>query len=149
MRRKMKVSQLRKIADIRALQRAASEGEAARANLALVERSQALERTKRERAADEEQWRDMVCGSNFNLGVIPLWTRIVMRRDVAVRQAADEAETAKSIRDRSLSRLHAAEQRSDVAENMARRALREHLRKIEKDALQAAADQHLQRRREE
>jgi hypothetical protein len=149
MRRKMKVSLLQEIADIRALQRAASEGEAARASSALVEKSQALERSESERAVDEARWKDLVRAQNLDLEILSLWTGIVVQRDGAVRHAVGDLETARSARDRSLSDLHDAEQRSDVADDMARRALREHLRDAGKDALQDAADHHLQRRRKE
>jgi len=149
MRRRVKVSMLRKIAGIRALQRAASESEVARANSVLVEKTQLLEHSESEREADEARWQETVCTPLLDLEILSLWTEAVVRRDAAVRHASSDADAAKSIRDRSLYSLHATEQRSDVADELARRGLREHLRELEKDTLQEAADRHLQRRRKE
>ncbi len=144
MRRKVEVDLLRKIAGIRQLQLAAAEAAMVRANLALSEKNEVLRAKETEREAIEQNWKDALSAPFLPLEIMPLWAEAVVRRDGMVRHAANVADNAALVRDLCVAEWRIAEQRGNVADDMALRARNEHLRKLEEDALLDSADRHLQ-----
>jgi len=144
MRAKTEAALLKKIAGIRRLQRAAAEAEAARAVAALSEKAQALKLRQDEEKAIEEHWQSSVSGPSVRLETMPIWAEAVARQNTLTRNAAAARDSASYAKDRGAAALYQAERQSDAAAEQARLAWSEHLRKLEDDAVQDAADRHLQ-----
>lgn len=144
MRRNLEVGLLKKIAGIRQLQHAAAKAEFARANFALSEKTETLKLQKIEEKTVEQHWQDAVSGPSLRLEITPIWADAVTRQGALTQRAAGAVESAATARDRSVTALYMAERRSDAAAEQVRYAWTEHLRKLEEDAVQDAADRHLQ-----
>jgi len=144
MRGRPEAALLKKIAGIRQLQRAAAEAEAARAVAALSEKEQALKLRQGEEKTIEEHWQDSVSGPSVRLETMPIWAEAVARQNTLTQNAVAAMDSASHAKDRSAAALYQAERRSDAAADQARLAWSDHLRKLEDDAVQDAADRHLQ-----
>jgi hypothetical protein len=148
MRQKVKIDLLRKVSDIRRLQRVVAEAELAGADRTLREKVEALNLSETERNTVEESWKDVVCGPLLRLETMALWTDAVARQDRQVQHATTAVDSSVAARNRSVAGLHIAERCSKVASGIARRARKEHRQKLDENAQQDAADRHLQRERE-
>jgi hypothetical protein len=148
MRRRMKIDLLRKVSDIRRLQRVVAEADMAQADRTLREKVEALNVSQTERDTVEESWKDAVCAPLLRLETMALWTDAVVRLDRQVQHATTAVDSSAAARNLSVERFHAAETCSKVASGNAERARKEHRQKLDEEAQQDAADRHLQRERE-
>ena len=148
MRQRTKIDLLRKVSDVRRLQRAAAEADLARADRTLREKAEALHLRETERDAVEVSWKDAVCAPVLRLETMALWTDAVAQQDRQVQHATTAVDSSVAARNRSVAGLHIAERCSKVASGIAQRARKEHRQKLDEDAQQDAADRHLQRERE-
>jgi hypothetical protein len=146
MRRRDEVSLLRAITEIRDLQRAAAEMEAARAAAALREKNDVKSEAERACQSSEERWLNAVQAPAIRLDVMPLWSAHVIREGESARRASSDAEAASAELKRRATDWHAAVARRDAAGALACEAAKDEQRRREEAALQEAADRHARRR---
>jgi len=147
MRRRDEVSLLRAITEVRDLQRAAAEMEAARAAAALREKNEAKSEVERARQSSEECWLNAVQGPAIRLEIVPLWSAQMVHESESARRAFADAEAASAELKRRAADWHAAVARRDAAGALAREAAKDEQRRRDEATLQESADCHTRPRR--
>lgn len=145
--RRPNTNTLIEIAQIRNLQRLASETRALRAAAELHMKNAALEAHERERTAIEQSWQESLRIMSPEITV--LWSLDLQRQEGRVRGAESDAKAAEEDVGRRTLETHIATARHDMAHSLARRARRGDLERRDEIALQSALDRHIAKGREE
>lgn len=146
MRAGEKVAMLRKIAEIRELQRVAAEAETMRAVRMLEETKAVHNECINASQAAEAGWLNSLSAPQQE-ELSRLWSALLVREGQAVVSASSDLDEATNARDRRASDWRTAVGRKDLAERMARNAFRALARAREEDSLHEATDRHLNKRR--
>jgi cell division septum initiation protein DivIVA len=135
---------LRKCAEMRALQVMAAEAQAARAELQLLRQQRELEQRRDELEQVLQYWEQAVSRPVLKLETMPLWRTAVVHHEERFETAHGAAERASSLRDKASAGVHVAQQRKDVADRLAARAVAKHRQHLEETEVNDAGDRHLQ-----
>jgi len=143
MARKPDLTQLRKIAKVRELQRDAAEAEAARASAMAAERAEELRKIALRRESSMSHWHGLHENGAMPLELITLWSGDVRRESGHLAEAEGRLEAATAAKEECLGVFRTQEQHRKVAKDMVDAAAQEQARLRDEAAIQTAADRHL------
>jgi hypothetical protein len=147
MPRKANAAALRQMAAIREMQCTSAESKAVRASAAVQAMNAAANESERNRASAERSWRETVDAPSLSLAAAQCWSAQLRRDEAASQHANHDLEIAKQGLARRSAEWHAAMLRRDVADDAARQAQKQELRRRDESVLQDALDLHVSRRR--
>lgn len=147
MRLERKAAQLKELATVRALQRLQAEAAAMRAAVALEERNTALHAAERQCDDDLQAWQKTVSADSVRPEVAGLWSRVLVRDELGLRNAKSNVTAAEAERDHRSAAYHAATMRRDVMNGLARKARDAYARSKDEQVLQDVLDAHANKER--
>ena len=145
MARRLDVSVMDKVVEVRRVQRLAAEMRAGEAAASLREidrrRAQGLEALQE----DQERWLQCFAGASLDLGSAGAWSTAVLTAEAQLNRIHAERIDAEAERARRADAWRGAITRSDVAKDLARTARNQRRRQREEAALEAVADRFARR----
>lgn len=147
MRRKAATAQLKEVVAMRELQRLCAQA----ATMAAARAAQASRVAVQERNAERDAAAENCLASLSSDAIHPeltmLWTRVLRRLGDDAQRAASDARDADAELLRRSADFAAATARRDAAQDLARKAHKQDMRKHEDGGLQDALDRHAQQKR--
>lgn len=140
MRTRARVNALRKIAQLRDLQRVAAEMEAARASARLHGLDADRDECLAVLGTDEKSWAAQLTGATINVGMALAWSDAVRNREGDIHRMNQEIWSAESDRSDRIAELQRAVAQADVAGQLASKARRDMARKHEEAVLNDLGD---------
>lgn len=144
MRRSANEALLQQVANIRALQCLAAEARASRAAAELEEKNAVHCESERRRSDIEERWSASLVATVIQTEMLPLLSATYVAEEESVRAAAGDVERAEARLEERTVAWRTASMHRDNAQQLAREARKERMRRREEAAVQDAADRHAQ-----
>ena len=145
MTRRDKTRMLQKIVEVRAVQRQAAEQRVAEANRTLA-RLDARQAEQREVLhGDRAQWKAVLSAPSLSLSLVGAWSAEILKGEVALRETAQDIETARSDKAGRSQAWHMASARADAAEELAARAETADRHRLEETRLNEVTDRFAHR----
>jgi hypothetical protein len=138
---------LRKIVEMRGVQRLAAEMGVARANAALAEVEVRREGWSRRLRDDQKSWSESLANRALSVEIVGAWAMAIHDGEAALRVIGGEITAAEQVRAERAETWGQALAREKAAEKIAATAMRKMLRRREETALGDAEDRFAQRRR--